>query len=116
MEYNVTYRQKDKGWQFIISYKDYNGKWKQKSKQGFKTKKEAKPIAEKMLQDLKKNIKTNNNSFGKITFKAFSDMYLEHEKLYKEPKTIDGLVTVLHRFQDLNDKELCKITNLDIQN
>ncbi|MDU7714688.1 MAG: Arm DNA-binding domain-containing protein, partial [Clostridium butyricum] len=42
MEYNVTYRQKDKGWQFIISYKDYNGKWRQKSKQGFKTKKEAK--------------------------------------------------------------------------
>ncbi|MDK0626955.1 site-specific integrase [Clostridium perfringens] len=115
MEYNVTYRQKDKGWQFIISYKDYNGKWRQKSKQGFKTKKEAKPIAEKMLQDLKKNIKTINNSLGKITFKAFSDMYLEHEKLYKEPKTIESLITVIRRFQDLNDKELCKITNLDIQ-
>ena len=25
MEYNITYRQKDKGWQLIISYKDENG-------------------------------------------------------------------------------------------
>ena len=25
MDYNITYRQKDKGWQFIISYKDENG-------------------------------------------------------------------------------------------
>lgn len=115
MEYNITYRKKDKGWQFIISYKDANGKWKQKSKQGFTTKKEAKPIAENMLKDLKKNIKTLNNSFSKITFKSFSEMYLEHEKLYKEFKTIESLLTVIRRFQDLNDKELCKITNLDIQ-
>lgn len=33
MEYNITYRQKDKGWQYIISMKE-NGKWRQvKSKQ-----------------------------------------------------------------------------------
>lgn len=56
MEYNITYRQKDKGWQFIISYKEH-GKWKQKSKQGFSTKKEAKPFAEKALKELKKFIK-----------------------------------------------------------
>lgn len=38
MQYNITYREKDKEIQFIISYKDNYGKWKQKSKQGFKTK------------------------------------------------------------------------------
>ncbi len=115
MEYNITYRQKDKGWQFIISYKDINGKWRQKSKQGFKTKKEAKPVAEKMLSDLKKNVKKQDNYLGKITFKSFSEMYLEHEKLYKESKTIESLITVIHRFEGLNDQEICKITNLDIQ-
>lgn len=115
MEYNITYRQKDKGWQFIISYKDINGKWRQKSKQGFKTKKEAKPVAEKMLSDLKKNVKKQDNYLGKITFKSFSEMYLEHEKLYKESKTIESLITVIRRFENLNDKEICKITNLDIQ-
>ncbi|WML35385.1 Arm DNA-binding domain-containing protein [Clostridium sp. OS1-26] len=39
MDYNITWRKKDKGWQCIISYKDSTGKWKQKSKQGFKTQK-----------------------------------------------------------------------------
>ena len=115
MEYNITYRQKDKGWQFIISYKDINGKWRQRSKQGFKTKKEAKPVAEKMLSDLKRNVKKQDNYLGKITFKSFSEMYLEHEKLYKESKTIESLITVIRRFENLNDKEICKITNLDIQ-
>ncbi|MCW6074473.1 Arm DNA-binding domain-containing protein [Clostridium sporogenes] len=43
---------KNKGWQFIISY-EFNGKCKQRSNQGFKTPKEAKPVAEAMLEDLK---------------------------------------------------------------
>lgn len=42
MQHNITYRQKDKGWQYIISYKDAKGSWKQKSKQGFDMKKTAK--------------------------------------------------------------------------
>lgn len=118
MDYNITWRKKDKGWQFIISYKDSTGKWKQKSKQGFKTKKDAKPAAEKMLSELKKHLKTVNladKSFDKITFYEFSQLYLEHTKLYKEYNTIVSIETVLKRFKDLNNKELCKITSLDIQ-
>ena len=42
LNYNLTFREKDKGWQCIVSYKEKSGKWKQKSKQGFKTKREAK--------------------------------------------------------------------------
>ncbi|NEZ46532.1 site-specific integrase [Clostridium niameyense] len=115
MEYNITYRQKDKGWQFIISYKDTNGKWKQKSKQGFKTKKDAKPAAEKMLKELKKNIKIIDKSFEKLTFREFTYMYVEHEKLYKQYATVSSLITVLSKFKDLNKKEMSKITSLDIQ-
>lgn len=115
MDYNVTWRKKDKGWQFIISYKDNLGKWKQKSKQGFKTQKEGKPVAEKMIKELKKNVKTVDKSFDKITFKEFTDMYLEHDKLYNQPKTIESTKTVINKFKDLNSKELCKITSFDIQ-
>lgn len=115
MEYNITWRKKDKGWQFIISYKDQFGKWKQKSKQGFKTQKEGKPIAEKMLQELKKNVKAVNKTFSKITFGEFVEMYLEHEKLYKQYNTIITIITVSNKFKDLTDKEICKITSLDIQ-
>ncbi|KEI15778.1 site-specific integrase [Clostridium haemolyticum] len=115
MDYNVTYRQKDKGWQFIISYKDNMGKWKQKSKQGFKTKKDAKPVAEKMLQELKKNVKTVNKSFDKLKFGEFAEIYIEHEKLYKQYSTVNSLITVLNKFSDLNNKEMSKIISLDIQ-
>ena len=40
--YSISTRQKDKGWQVIVSYKDRYGKWRQKSKQGFATKRQAK--------------------------------------------------------------------------
>lgn len=45
MDYNITYREKYKGIQLIISYKDYSCKWRHKSKQGFKKKSEVKNIA-----------------------------------------------------------------------
>ncbi|KHO39106.1 integrase [Clostridium tetani] len=115
MDYNITWRKKDKGWQFIISYKDNLGKWKQKSKQGFKTQKEGKPVAEKMLKELKKNVKTVDTSLGKITFGEFADIYVEHEKLYKQYSTVNSLITVLNKFSDLNNKEMSKIISLDIQ-
>ena len=30
LNYNVTFREKDKGWQCIVSYKDTLGKWQQR--------------------------------------------------------------------------------------
>ncbi|WP_282804542.1 tyrosine-type recombinase/integrase [Clostridium tetani] len=115
MDYNITWRKKDKGWQFIISYKDNLGKWKQKSKQGFKTQKDGKPVAEKMLQELKNNVKTVDKSLNKLTLGEFSNIYFEHEKLYKQYNTISSLITALNKFRKLADKEICKITMLDIQ-
>ncbi len=56
MEYNVTYRDKDGGIQVIVSYKDRYGKWRQKSKQGFKKKRDAKLYADKIVEELKKRI------------------------------------------------------------
>ena len=32
------FRKRDNGWEYRISYKDKSGKYKQKSKSGFKTK------------------------------------------------------------------------------
>lgn len=45
MDYNITYREKNNGIQVIVSYKDYLGKWKQKSKQGFPNTREGKKKA-----------------------------------------------------------------------
>lgn len=116
MEYNITYRKKDKGIQFIISYKDSSGKWKQKSKQGFKDRKEAKAGADKMLDNLKEIQKNNiNTDYEKITFKEFSELYIEHIKLYKEQNTILLYEAALKHFKSLNDIEMIKVNTLNIQ-
>jgi len=116
MDYNITYRQKDKGWQFIISYKHGNDKWKQKSKQGFKTKKEAKPVAEKMLIDLETIIDNNINVDGAAqTFEEVVKMYLEHCSLYKEYNTVKASRDSLSKFSCLNSIKIKDIQKIDIQ-
>ena len=116
LEYNVTYRQKDKGWQLIVSYKDSSGKWKQKSKQGFRTKSDAKPYADKIIEELKQ--KTNNNintDLEHITLGQFIDMYLEHKTLYRALRTIEVYKVSLKSFEALYELEINKITPLHIQ-
>lgn len=113
MEYNITYRQKDKGWQYIISYK-VNGKWKQKSKQGFKNKKEAKPYAEIALQELKNNLNLNQE-LKDITFEEFKDLYIEHISLYMQENTIKLYHMALKHFESLYKLEMNRINTLHIQ-
>lgn len=114
MDYNITYRQKDKGWQFIIS-KKVNGKWKQvKSKQGFKTKGSAKPIAEEYLKELKSKENLNQELQG-ITFKEFTDMHLEHIKLHMQDNTVKLYNSALKHFTELNNMQIDKITTIHIQ-
>lgn len=118
MQYNITYRTKDKGWQYIISYKDIDGKWKQKSKQGFRSKKEAKPAAEKMLEELKKKLDLKadlNAEHEGISFKDFTSIFIEHERLYKEENTIIAYLTAFKNFSSLNELELNKIKSIHIQ-
>lgn len=139
MQYNITYRIKDESWQFIISYKDNDGKWKQKSKQGFPLKKstqksnkkvseekdkkpqipqEVKEAAIATLEELKKKIGLSidlNKEHDGITFKQYTKMFIEHEKLYKENNTVRGYDIAINAFEGLHKLELTKITNTDIQ-
>lgn len=119
LQYNISYRKKDKGIQFIISYKDATGKWKQKSKQGFKAKGEAKIAADKELDKLKKSIGQAvdiNTEYDDITFKDFANMFLEHEKLYKEGNTLQRYITSMGGFRRLFDMKIVDITSLHVQN
>jgi len=120
MEYNVTYREKDKGIQIIISYKDELGKWKQKSKQGFVNnrdgKKKAKIAADEMLQELKNKANLNiENEFKNITFKNFIDIHKEHIKLNSSANTLAGYNSALKHYEILNSMELTKIKSIHIQ-
>lgn len=55
MKTTTTYRQKNHSWQLIISFKDTDGKWHQKSKQGFPTKRDAKAVESDLIQQIKKS-------------------------------------------------------------
>lgn len=118
MQYNITYRKKDKGIQFIISYKDNERKWKQKSKQGFQSSKEAKSAAQSEVRDLEKSLELKaslNVEYEGITFGQFAEKYIEHMKLYRETNSILAFKTVLNHFAHLNNIELTKVSLLDIQ-
>ena len=114
LNYNVTFREKDKGWQCIVSYKDKLGKWKQKSKQGFKTKKEAKAYSNVIIKELEGKQELNADMQG-ITFKEFTNMFLEHISLYKATSTIDLYKYSFNKFKAIERKEMSKITVIDIQ-
>lgn len=118
IEYNITYRKKDKGIQTIISYKDNNGRWKQKSKQGFedsrKGKAEAKQWALKQLENIKNNLSTGCTN-DKLTFKEFSDMYIKHITLTYANNTIVTYKYALKKFKSLNGKDIKDITAIDIE-
>lgn len=118
MQYNITLRKKDKGWQYIISYKDNNSAWKQKSKQGFNSRGEAKSAAQEVVKDLEKIIKVQASADQKykgITFEKFTDIFTEHEKLYKEANTILTYKNAIKAFKGLNNISMESIKNIDIQ-
>lgn len=120
MDYNITYRKKNKGLQVIVSYKNDNGEWKQKSKQGFpdsrEGKKQAKAEADKIIKSLK-DIFNNNLSveYKEITFEEYSKLYIEHIRIYKANQTVKVTEVALNQFEALNAKILRNITNTDIQ-
>lgn len=120
MQYSTNIRKKDKGYQYVITYKDNENKWKTKSRQGYALNKAGKELAriemDLAISDLKKEVENPIDlSLKDITFKRFSDMYIDHAKLYRAANTIITYKTVLNRFSDLDNIELNKITLLDIQ-
>ena len=82
-DYNFTYREKDKGWQVILSYKDISGKWKTRSKQGFPTKKAARIGGEALLEAVRSTLETvpiSPDLVG-ITLKEFSELVFHSRNL-----------------------------------
>lgn len=92
-QYTITYRQKDKGWQYIISKKE-NGKWGYgSSKQGFRTKALAKLAAEKKVDEFKKEDEKKGKAnlieeHDKITLRQFKKMFLSSIELHKAVNTL----------------------------
>lgn len=117
MDYSTNLRKKDGGWQYIITYK-VNGKWKTKSKQGFKGtngKSDANKAMLQMISILEKEIKSNT-PVTQMTLNSFLDTYVKDISMYKEFESICYTKKSVKAFSNLGSKEIQKITNKDIQN
>lgn len=114
MQFNTTIRRKDKGYQCIVSYKEGN-KWRQKSKQGFPTQKEAKIHAQKIIDALKKTITYSlDDSLKDITLIEFYDIYIRDNA----PKTFNTLRTYknsFNLFKPLHNEKLATITPYQVK-
>lgn len=116
-EYNITTRKKDGGWQYIISYKDQNGKWRQKSKQGFKREREAKIAADKRLDELKEPFEMKLvEGHDKVTFKQFKNIFLKAKDLHLEGNTIENYKKAFKKFSELDSMILEDIGFAHVQN
>lgn len=119
MQYSTLIRKKDKGYQYVITYK-VEDKWKTKSKQGYDLNKAGKEKAQAdmdiVVSELKKQGESNiSKHMVGITFKEYRDMYIKHITLYREMNTVLAFETTLNHFTELNKVELTKITSVDIQ-
>lgn len=113
MQITTTYREKNNGIQVIVSYK-HNGKWKQKSKQGFRTQGEAKRYATKLLKEVM-DIADKNLVDSSITFKELSKDYLEHLYINKSYNTYKGFESAFKKFSGLDSIPIKDIKPRQIQ-
>jgi len=115
MKTTTTYRRKDSGWQLIVSWKDANGGWHQKSKQGFATKGEAKEAEAAIIEAIKKAPRPVDKALKGITLKEFCDIYLKTKKsVANNTKRIYRCA--VNSLRDVAKKPVHKITYIDLQN
>ena len=118
MEYNITYRKKDKGWQYIVTAKEGN-EWKYKgSKQGFATKATAKIAADARVEELKEKEEIQDEALPEykgLTFESLAVAYKKHRTIYQEANTVIHLESALNYFTVLDKIPVEDITSLDIQ-
>lgn len=115
MQYSVTYREKDGGIQVIVRYKDDSGRWRQKAKQGIKTKKLAKLEADKIIDYLKSNISFLNNDYSNYTIGQLKDEYLNYIKIHREHFTYMNYSTALEHYKDIFNIKINALVLNDIQ-
>lgn len=113
MKYNITVREKDNSYQVLVSYKLSNGKWRQKTKQGFDKKSLAKQYGFEIVEKLKKE-EGLNQDLSKITLSDFYELYKRDMKSRLRHNTIQSLDSTLRYFHNLCDMPLKDISVHDI--
>ena len=119
MQYSICYRKKNGGWQYLISYKTRGiDRWRQKAKQGFRLKRDAKRAAIEALEDLKDNLSINkilNGNYRDITLKELYDVHVRNIAYTSSESTRKSFYYAVESFKSLHNKKIVYITTEDIQ-
>ena len=115
MKHTTTYRQKDSGWQIIVSWKDASGKWRQKSKQGFAKKADAKEYEAKLLKEIKNRPRPVDKALAGVTLEEFCSIFLKAKKSIAAG-THRQYAAAVHSLHGLEKQPVHTITYLDLQN
>ena len=117
MEYSFSTREKNGSICLILSYK-VNSKWKQKTKQGFKTLREAKQYQDKLLAAAKEDAACGADpELADITFKSFTqNIYLRDKGSSLEYSTKRNYFFMLRSIPTLSNKQIREITAGDVIN
>lgn len=115
MEYRFTARQKDNGWQLILRYKMRNGKWGQRTKQGYAKRSHA--LAESEKEKLLASIPPETSPELKdITLGGFLEIFMrDHEKTLTY-NTLKNYPIAFARISKLLPLKMKDITYADILN
>lgn len=109
----ASYRKRENGWEYRISFKDRLGKYKRKEKGGFRTKSEAIKAAAEMELKLQETINVDED----ITLYAYFKQWCE---VYKRPNvstiTYKAYINTQHKIElFFGDKKLKSITATQYQ-
>ena len=114
MKTTTTFRQKDSGWQIIISWKDTSGQWHQRSKQGFRKKADAKSYEAALIEQIKNRPRPVDQALAGITLEKFCDIFLLSKQSIA-PNTKTNYTAAVRSLQDVAKKPVHTITYLDLQ-
>lgn len=114
MDANISTRQKDGGYQVIVSFKDDNGRWRQRSRPGFGTKKEAKRAGMRIIDELKATPAARDTEFAGITFGEFAALFMRDMEGTLRPGTLVNYRTALRSSPGLLEIPMSKIKHADV--
>lgn len=110
---NITIRKKDGGYQVVVSYKD-GKRWRQKSKQGFETRRAAKEYGQDIIEELKNTISVFiPEDLKTITLRDFLSLYLE-ERVNLTYNTRTSYRLAIQFFSEIAPLPIREITHAQI--
>lgn len=115
MQFNMLYRRKDNGWQVIISYKDKGGQWRQRSKQGFPTKKDAQTFGGALLRGIREEYRLNPDpTFSAATLEKVFRYYIDSKAGILTGNSHTTYTNAILAWRGLLSKPIKSITYADI--